>query len=254
MAGEGKILREAREKMGWTYHDIEEITKIRVRYLEALENEQYDVLPGIAYTKGFLRTYSKHVGLDPDQIIQSYDSSIKVEPIVETSRTLTPIQSTPVWFKPMVLLVMAVFAAGIVFGIIYFSKINETPQTSDYKPTPMPTAPQTPKPTPDQNTPSEPSSQQEEQPPAVYEGIVAELMFKQDCWLKVKVDGVLVEDGMNAAGTTKVLQGTNRIEFMTIGNAGGVSIKLNGKQVPPLGKSKEVVWNYVVTEETIKDL
>ncbi|NLI93714.1 MAG: helix-turn-helix domain-containing protein [Peptococcaceae bacterium] len=252
MAGEGKILREAREKLGWSYKDVEDQIKIRVRYLEALEEEQYELLPGTAYTRGFLRTYSKHLGLNSENIIDAFNSSFQKEAVPETHPPLTPIQSTPVWFKPIVLVVMGLFAVAIVIGITYLSGMNEKPLVSDYKPAPLPTAPQ-PQTVPPQNE-TTPPPPVKEQPPVVYQGIVAELTFKQDCWLKVRVDGVIVEDGMNAAGTTKTLQGTKKIEFLSIGNAGGVQLKLNGKEIPPLGTSGQVIWNYVVTPETIQNL
>lgn len=253
MAGEGLILRKTREEKGWSQRDVEDAIKIRVRYLEALENEQYNVLPGPTYSKGFLRTYARHLGLNSDEIINLYNSSMEQEIVPEIHQPLTPIQSTPVWFKPTVLLIMALFAAAIVIGITYLSKMNNNPQVSDYKPTPLPTAPQTQPQNPPEQTQGNPQPPQEQQT-VVYEGIVAELTFKEDCWLKVRVDGVIAEDGMNGAGTTKVLQGKKRIEFLTIGNAGGLTIKLNGKELPSLGGSREVVWNYVITEDTVKNL
>lgn len=252
MAGEGNLLRKAREEKGWTYHDVEESIKIRARYLEALEEEEYNILPGSTYTKGFLRTYSKHLG------INLYKCSLDLEPSPEIHPPLTTIQSTPVWFKPIVLIVMALLAAAIVLGITYFSKTNHNPQVSDYKPAPLPTAPETQNPADSGPNVSPPPAENTPQPPAEapveYKGVVAELIFKEDCWLKVRVDGVIVQDGMSNAGTTKILQGTKRIEFLIIGNAGGVTMKLNGKEVPPLGASREVVRNYVVTEDTIKSL
>ncbi|RNC28981.1 MAG: Cytoskeleton protein RodZ [Candidatus Dichloromethanomonas elyunquensis] len=254
MAGEGKILQDAREKKGLTLKNVEEEIKIRIMYLEALENEQYEILPGTAYTKGFLRTYSKHLELNSAHIIDLFNSSFQQKTPSESYPPLTPIQSTSVWFKPIVLLVMGLIAVAIVIGITYLSRMNIKPQLSDYKPAPLPTAPQTSTvPSSDQNT-VQPSSPAKEQSPAVYQGIVAEMTFKQNCWLKVKVDGAIVEDGMNEAGTTKTLQGTQKIEFLTIGNAGGILVKLNGKEIPSLGSSGEVVRNYIVTEEVIKNL
>ncbi len=250
MAGEGLILRETREKYGWSYHDVEESIKIRVMYLEALENERYDLLPGKTYTKGFLRTYSKHLGLNSDEIIDLYSAGLQPEATPEVHPPLTPIQSTPVWFKPTVLLVMALFAVIIVVGITYLSKMNDNPQVSDYQPTPLPSAPQVQTPPPSDQQKNPPP---QEQSPVTYEGIVAEIEFKQDCWLTVRVDGAIVQDGISSAGTSKAFQGKKRIEFLSIGNAGGITLKINGKEIPPLGAPKEVVQNYVITEETVKN-
>lgn len=251
MAGEGAILRKAREEKGWSYKEVEASTKIRIRYLEAMENEEYDILPGPTYTKGFLRNYSRLLGLNPEEIVEYYNASLDTGPEPETHLPLTPIQSTPVWFKPIVLIAMAVFAVAVVFGITYFSKLNDRPPVSEYT-TPIPSAPSSGEQNNGQSNMDE--EEKTEEQPVQYEGLVAELSFNEDCWLQVKVDGVMVIDGMRNSGTTEMLQGTNLIEFVTIGNAGGLSITLNGKEIPPLGESRQPVWNYVISEETLKTL
>lgn len=257
MAGEGERLRKAREEKGIVYQEVEEVIKIRCRYLEALENEDYQLIPGEAYTRGFLRSYAKYLEIDPEEIIQLYQTSAPKND-APLQPPLAPIQNTPVWFKPMVILLMSVLAVGIVLGITYLTKINE-PKNADYIPTPLPTTPpiQEPVQPTEMVTPEAPSQTTEPQtPPApiVYEGIVAELTFIEDCWLKVRVDGVLVQDGMNVAGTNQKFEGDNKIEFLTIGNAGGVQLRLNGKDVSPIGSSKQAIFNYVVTEESLKQL
>jgi cytoskeletal protein RodZ len=62
----GATLRDARIRQKVDMPDIEAETKIRVRYLRALENEEWDVLPGGAYTRSFIRTYANHLGPAPD--------------------------------------------------------------------------------------------------------------------------------------------------------------------------------------------
>ncbi len=59
----GKTLRLAREKRGLSLHQVEDVTKIRARYLRDLENENFDVLPAV-YVLGSLKTYAEHLGLD----------------------------------------------------------------------------------------------------------------------------------------------------------------------------------------------
>ncbi len=253
MAGEGVILQKAREEKGWNYHDVEDTTKIRVRYLQALEQEEYNILPGDTYTKGFLRTYSRYLGLNPEEIINLYNLSLHKEPGSQDHISLKPIQNNTFWVKPAVIIIMALIAVGIVFGITYCSRIDNS-QHTDYTPTPLPTAPVADNSTGENQKQTQPQPSKQSPSPVQYTGIVAELSFKEDCWLNVKVDGIIVEDGINAAGTTKVLQGTKRIEFVSIGNAGGISIKLNGIDIGSLGASREVVRNYVITEETIKNL
>jgi len=64
MAGIGQALREAREAMGLTLDDVEQEIRIRSNYLEALENEDFDRLPGEVYVRGFLRNYARFLGVD----------------------------------------------------------------------------------------------------------------------------------------------------------------------------------------------
>jgi cytoskeletal protein RodZ len=68
----GSELRETRLRRGLTLEQIETKTRIRRRYLEALEEERFDELPGEAYAKGFLRTYADHLGLDGAQFLARY--------------------------------------------------------------------------------------------------------------------------------------------------------------------------------------
>ncbi len=68
----GEVLRAAREAKGVDLLRVERDTKIRVRYLSALENAEYRDLPGAVYTKGFLRNYGLYLSLDPEYLIDLY--------------------------------------------------------------------------------------------------------------------------------------------------------------------------------------
>ncbi len=68
----GETLRERRMSLRIDVHEVEEATKIRAKYLRALENEEYDLLPGQAYVKSFLRTYADYLGLDARQLVDDY--------------------------------------------------------------------------------------------------------------------------------------------------------------------------------------
>ena len=70
----GHSLREARERQGLGYPEIELATKIRAKYLQALEEENFTSLPGDAYIRGFLRTYADYLGLDGDVYVDEYAS------------------------------------------------------------------------------------------------------------------------------------------------------------------------------------
>ncbi len=70
----GSSLRDARTRQGLDLLDLESETKIRAKYLRALEEERFEQLPGEAYTKGFLRTYAERLGLDGQLYVDEYNS------------------------------------------------------------------------------------------------------------------------------------------------------------------------------------
>jgi cytoskeletal protein RodZ len=87
----GDSLREARTRRGLSSADVQKGIRIRERYLTALEEEKWELLPGEAYTKGFLRTYAEFLGLDGNLYIDEYNARIAAhddEPLVPN--TLAP--------------------------------------------------------------------------------------------------------------------------------------------------------------------
>jgi cytoskeletal protein RodZ len=70
----GSSLREARTRQGLDFDEMEFRTKVRAKYLRALEAEQFDQLPGHTYIKGFLRTYADSLGMDGQLYVDEYNS------------------------------------------------------------------------------------------------------------------------------------------------------------------------------------
>ena len=70
----GNSLREARLRQGLDFSEIEQSTKIRGKYLRALEDEQFEVLPAQTYVKGFLRSYADYLGLDGQLYVDEFNS------------------------------------------------------------------------------------------------------------------------------------------------------------------------------------
>ncbi len=68
----GEKLRYEREQQGLSLHDIEQATSIRVRYLQAIEDGNYSILPGEVYTKGFIRNYAMTLGFDGPEFVNMY--------------------------------------------------------------------------------------------------------------------------------------------------------------------------------------
>jgi cytoskeleton protein RodZ len=88
----GNSLREARLRQGADFPEIEQGTKIRGKYLRALEDEQFDLLPAQTYVKGFLRSYAEYLGLDGQLYVDEYNSRFVVGEEEQSSR---PRRSAP---------------------------------------------------------------------------------------------------------------------------------------------------------------
>ena len=116
----GNSLREARERQGLGYPEIELATKIRARYIRALEEEDFTSIPGDAYIRGFLRTYAEYLGLNGDVYVDEYASRFitswrdEIPPRPERRRIRT--RERPIG-RRAVLLVLAgiLLVAGLVF-------------------------------------------------------------------------------------------------------------------------------------------
>jgi hypothetical protein len=85
----GKTLRDARIRRHVDFAEVEAETKIRVRYLRALENEEWDILPGGAYTRSFIRTYATHLGLDGERLADEFRRSVE-DPVGERYPRVEP--------------------------------------------------------------------------------------------------------------------------------------------------------------------
>ncbi len=74
----GSSLREARTRQELDFPELEERTKIRPKYLRALEDEQFEILPAPTYVRGFLRSYAEALGLDGQPFVDEYNSRFAV--------------------------------------------------------------------------------------------------------------------------------------------------------------------------------
>ena len=72
----GLYLKHERELRGVALEEIAEATKIHIRFLEALENNDFDNMPGEVFVKGFIRSYARVIGFDPEEMVNAYDESV----------------------------------------------------------------------------------------------------------------------------------------------------------------------------------
>jgi hypothetical protein len=116
----GATLREARMRQRIDISEVEVETKIRAKYLRALENEEWDLLPGPTYVKSFLRTYAEALGLDGRLLVEEYKlrherlSDVELQPISPRSGASAPGRRRRRSGVPRGLVVAAVLAGLIV--------------------------------------------------------------------------------------------------------------------------------------------
>ncbi|SEN34944.1 helix-turn-helix domain-containing protein [Paenibacillus sp. OV219] len=89
MSDLGALLRKAREQRNLSLDDIQELTKIRKRYLEAIEDGNYKVLPGSFYVRAFVKNYADAVGLDAEEVLRLYTNEI---PSSAPEQVIEPVQ------------------------------------------------------------------------------------------------------------------------------------------------------------------
>jgi hypothetical protein len=126
----GEVLKRTRTRREIDIRTVEQETKIRIKYLRALENEEWDVLPGPAYARGFLRTYAQFLGLDGDALIDEYRRTVEAgqaadhpyafsEPVLE--RRMRPGGEPRSPWTGRILAVVALLVAGagvlVVLGL-----------------------------------------------------------------------------------------------------------------------------------------
>jgi cytoskeletal protein RodZ len=124
----GQLLRKARLENDISLEQLEEITKIRKRYLEAIETGDYSILPGSFYVRAFIKSYAESVGLDPNEVLALYRNVIPA-PTVEATvepirRKKTHARNTDKISKWASTILMLAFVM-LILGVIYFF-INQT--------------------------------------------------------------------------------------------------------------------------------
>lgn len=133
MSDLGSMLKKARLENKISLEDLQESTKIRKRYLEAIEDGNYKVLPGNFYVRAFIKSYAEAVGLDPNEVLQLYQNVIPspepehIEPI-RTKRTTRNTERIGKWASNVMVISFVVLILGIIY---YFVNMNYTGGTED---------------------------------------------------------------------------------------------------------------------------
>jgi cytoskeleton protein RodZ len=140
----GPALREARERRGVSLQQVEADTAIRSRYIRALEEEEFGILPGTPYAKGFLRAYADYLGLDPQLVIDEFNLRYH-DPRADLERPIYPRpRSRPQQRRrrrESNLVMLALAAIVALSALVVLGFMNSSPSPAPYVPTTTDTTP-----------------------------------------------------------------------------------------------------------------
>jgi cytoskeletal protein RodZ len=216
----GEILKRRREESGRDLREISETLKIKYSYLKAIEDGDLENLPAQVYVKGYIHEYAKILGLDPESLVQAYNQETSPPP---PEKTIIPEQA-PVHKKrfrlryiiiPSLIVLLAIIAVSVRFPS-YQKKVD------------LPVAPVEEK----KETLSEPTTVSSEH--------TLEIFAADTTWLLVVIDKTDSREMMLQAGDSVKLHAKNCFS-LKIGNAGGVRLVFNGKEIGKLGEKGHVI-------------
>ena len=227
MADIGSLLRETRIRNKIDITTVEDATKIRAKYLRALENEEWILLPGPTYVKTFLRTYAQFLGLDPHLLVEEYSARFEEPEELEVA-AFTPKRRLPERTRRMGPPTRGIGVALLVLGFLGFLLVlgltGDEPnggQARDSTP-PKRTSPAT--------ASEGPAKQKQTEAAAPPKRVRLEVLAARPVWVCVvddkdreRVGGVVLDAGKHEGPFR------SRSFLVTVGNGGG-DLRINGRR------------------------
>lgn len=214
----GEILKKRREELGMDLREISETLKIKYTYLKSLEDDDLKNLPPEVYVKAYLNSYARSLNLDPEEILNTYN--LQASPPQPEKRPFqnalpSPKKNTRLkyFLIPSLILCLAIALASMQF------KRPPAPQP----PAIIPVEPAR------KNLPEQATAQQ-----------VLEIKAHDLTWLQVISDKTQSQELMMRPGESVTWHADNSFS-LKIGNAGGIKIFFNGKDIGKLGEKGQVI-------------
>lgn len=247
----GERFRAAREARGLTLSEVSEQLRIRALYLGAIEEEHWSTIGAPVYARGFLRTYARFLGLDPEEAVAAFNASSGTAAAPRTPEQVeddaVPLPGRRANLTPFIWIASLVAVALIAF-VVYNEMTLPKPgaqavvtASSEVPPTALPSNVAgvaadagTGAASPGATASPSPSPSAASAAPNTLE-----LRLSAPSWLRVSVDGGASIEGTFPAGTVKTFHGT--VAIVRVGNAGGVEAVVDGRSIGVLGKTGDVV-------------
>jgi cytoskeleton protein RodZ len=248
----GERLKRERELREVSQEELTTGTRISARYLEALENEEWDKLPGGAFSRGFVRSIAKYLGLNEENFLAEYDLARGEQSVPVPRPYENKIPRPPIWMPVAIVLGALLILGGLVAGGVYGWRIYaahraakrsssatsvSTPASQDGSASEVDGAT-----TPD-STGDAPNA-----PRGSEANVALELAVSTSAEARVRIlgDGAVLLDAQLPAGETRHFSAAQQFE-VTVDNSSAVLLELNGKAMPPVaapGASGTIVLSH----------
>jgi cytoskeleton protein RodZ len=248
MGSFGEKLRHEREMRGITLREIADETKISARFLQALEEDRLDLLPGGLFPRAFVRQYASFLGLDVNRLLEQFASAhgqLAAEPL------LPPPPERKLRISSGHLILVGIGLLLLALSLRRPSSQDQPPAPSASKSSPVAPAVLAT----DRVFPALAQDAAAGRDPALTPGeaLVLTMTAQQECWVEVQADGTTVVNRVLAQGESQTLEARGEI-VLSVGNAGGLHIRLNDRPALPLGRNGEVRKNIVITRQNLPSL
>ena len=230
----GERFRAAREARGLALSDVADQIRIRSVYLAAIEEGNWSTIGAPVYIRGFLRTYARFVGIDPEEAVAAFNRTQPASGSGQSTAARADGSEEEEGRRrgPLLIWVAATVAVLLIAFVVYNELTMRQPAATASAVSVPPSAAASAAPSPAAATPTPlPAG------PGGPRSLA--LVLSAPSWLRVTVDGSVSMEGTFPAGTSKTFHGKNAM--VRIGNAGGVEIYIDGKNVGKLGKPGDVV-------------
>jgi len=223
----GEYLRKHREKADLSLKEISSITRIRCEYLKALESEHFDKIPGEFFVRGYIKEFLKAISIDPTEALRLYDEQRKASLAVE-QEPLPPPRRIRV--SPQVLL-YPVAVLLIVIPLIMLYPHNKGPGDLEKKVSKESKIDRVVTMIPNPVAPAEADYTNKH---------VLEIRAIEDTWIYLKIDDNLSYSMILKPGQNRIWTGDRQF-ILKVGNAGGIRLTFDGKEMGAPGKRGHVV-------------
>lgn len=276
MASVGDILKRERERQGLDLALIAQQTRIKLQYLQALERDDFDSLPGRFFARSFATQYADHLGVNTAELQDALQKQVTPPEIFSTQgEGQAPIQiGRDFYVDPLpegsasavsarkltasiVMLAAVIVACGAIFWLWQRSQISSTladagaPASTRQSPTPIPetVSPPAAQPVIPQPTPTPAPAMAESTPAVVPPSTLTDaslsgriklaVVAKENTWLRITVDGKVKVEKVLVAGESSLTAGNENARIL-LGNAGGVEVQFNGSSIGQVGPRGQV--------------